>query len=348
MRIAMVAPPWYPVPPLGYGGIELVVHLLTGSLTRGGHEVILFAAEGSQHNAIELAPSDWSQDLGRAAHVIREATYLARVYARLDEMEVDVVHEHNESAGLVVATRRPPAPTVATIHSDLAEPHRTFMREVEGKDVGLVAISAAQAARAPEVPWLGTVHNAVDVDALICGAEKGGYLLELARICPDKAQHIAIGVAAELGLPLILAGKIEERAESEAYFRDQIEPHLGERVRWLPDVGGKDKAALLAGADAMLFPIQWEEPFGLAMVEAMASGTPVVAIARGAAPELIDEGVTGFLAHDADGMVAACRRIHEIDTRRCAEVARDRFSPDRMAAGYLEIYRAAIERFGTG
>ena len=346
MRIAMVAPPWYPVPPDGYGGIELVVHLLTAGLRRLGHEVVLFGAEGSGHGAIELAPAAWAQDLGGPQHRVREATYLARVYSRLDEMTVDLVHEHNESAGILVASRRPPAPIVATIHSNLAEPYSTFMNEVDRTAVGLVAISAAQAAQAPTLPWLGMVHNAPDTDSLRSGTEKGGYLLELARICPDKAQHISIDVAAELGLPLVLAGKIEERPESYAYFKEQIEPRLGEKVRWLPDVAGREKAELLAGAVAMLFPIQWEEPFGLAMVEAMASGTPVVAIARGAAPELIEEGVTGFLVGDAEGLVAACRRIDEIDTRRCAEVARARFSPERMAAGYLEVYRVAKDRFG--
>ena len=343
----MVAPPWYPVPPAGYGGIELVVHLLIAGLRCRGHEVIVFAAEGSGSDAIELAPRSWGGDLGGASHLVRQATYLSRVYSRLDQMSVDLVHEHNEAAGILVASRHPTVPVVATLHSDLDEPYRTFMEGVDLSSVGLVAISAAQAARAPELPWLGTVHNAVDIDSLLTGAEKGGYLLELARICPDKAQHISIQVAAELGLPLVLAGKVEESAQSQAYFEEVIKPHLGERVRWLPNVGGKEKAELLARAVAMIFPLQWEEPFGLAMVEAMASGTPVVAISRGAAPEIIEEGVTGFLVTDAGEMVAACRRIGEIDTQRCAEVARRRFSPHRMASGYVKLYEAAIARFRT-
>lgn len=344
----MVAPPWYPVPPTGYGGIELVVHLLIAGLGRLGHEVVLFAAEGSGHDAIELAPSAWGGELGGPSHLVRQATYLSRVYARLDQMSVDLVHEHNEAPGILVASRHPTAPIVATLHSDLAEPYRTFMEGVDPASVGLVAISAAQAAQAPELPWMGTVHNAVDVDSLLTGAPKGGYLLELARICPDKAQHISIQVAEELGLPLVLAGKVEERPESEAYFEKEIKPKFGEMVRWLPDVGGREKAELLAGAVAMIFPLQWEEPFGLAMVEAMASGTPVVAIGRGAAPEIIEEGVTGFLVDDAEEMVAACRRIGEIDPQRCAEVARGRFSPDRMAAEYLKLYEVAIAGFQRG
>lgn len=340
----MVAPPWYPVPPQGYGGIELVVHLLTGALKRQGHEVFLFAAEGSQHGAKALAPAQWTEDLGGPLHLIRECTYLARVYSCLDEIEVDVIHEHNEAAGILAAWGRARAPLVATLHSDLSEPYLAFAREVHQDHAGLVAISAAQAAQVPDFSWLGMVHNAVDLDALHTADQKGGYFVELARICPDKAQHLAIEVAMELGRPLVLAGKVAEGEEAENYFREEIEPHLGDRITWLPNVAGKEKADLLAGADAMLFPIQWEEPFGLAMVEAMASGTPVVAIDRGAAPELIEDGITGFLASDAAGMVAACRRLGEIDVRRCAEVARDRFSPDRMATGYLDVYQSAIDR----
>ena len=341
----MIAPPWYPVPPRGYGGIENVVHLLTAGLRGRGHEVILYASEGSGHDAIELAPGGWDADLGRPGQTVRVATYLSRVHDHLAHLTVDVIHDHNESAGIAMAAGRTGAPTVATIHSNLAEPELTFLHDVDPDALGLVAISSAQAAAAPSLAWLGTVHNAVDVEALLPGSAKGGYLLELARICPDKAQHIAIEVAAEVGLPLVLAGKIEE--QSEGYFRDLIEPRLGDRVRWIPDIGGRAKAELLAGAVAMLFPLQWEEPFGLAMVEAMASGTPVVAIARGSAPELIDDGVTGFLTGDAGGMVAACRRLAEIDVVRCAEVARDRFSPQRMTAGYLEVYQTAMEKLGA-
>lgn len=337
----MIAPPWYPVPPRGYGGIELVVDLLTSGLQELGHEVILFAAEGSRDEAIALAPAGWAEDLGGARQVIRAATYLERVYTRLDAISVDVVHEHNEAIGIVVGGRRPPGPIVATIHSSLTEPHLTSLREVDTGSIGLVAISRAQAASAPDLGWVGTVHNAVDIDSLRADSEKAGYLLQLARICPDKGQHIAIEVAAELEMPLVLAGKIEESRDSQAYFREKVEPHLGDRVNWVPDVGGRDKADLLSRAEAMLFPLQWDEPFGLAMVEAMASGTPVVAFARGSAPEIIEEGVTGFLVNGVGEMVAACRRLAEIDPARCAEVARDRFSPARMAAGYLEVYRAA-------
>ena len=340
----MVAPPWYPVPPDGYGGIELVVHLLTGALKRRGHEVLLLAQEGSGHGALGLAPAGWSSDLGAPLQLIRASTYLARVYNHLASAEVDVIHEHNEAAGIIAAWGRARSPCVATLHSDLSEPYLAFVNEVDADAAELVAISAAQAAQAPQVPWAGMVHNAVDLDALDSVRPKEGYFLELARICPDKAQHLAIEVAAELGRPLVLAGKVAEGAESEEYFREKVEPHLGNRVTWVRNVSGREKSHLLSGADAMLFPLQWDEPFGLAMVEAMASGTPVVAIGRGAAPELIEEGITGFMVADAEGMVAACTRLHEIDVRRCADVARDRFSPDRMASRYLEIYEAAIRR----
>lgn len=141
---------------------------------------------------------------------------------------------------------------------------------------------------------------------------------------------------------LVLAGKIAEGAQP--YFEEEIEPHLGSQVEWIEDSAGKAKAELLAGARALLFPIQWEEPFGLAMVEAMASGTPVVATPRGAATEIVEEGMTGLLAEDTDGLVAAVRRLDQIDRKRCCEHARDRFSPRRMADGYEAVYRTAIRR----
>ena len=344
LRIALIAPPWYPVPPGGYGGIELVVYLLAGELGRLGHEVTVFGRQGGRDGfeLVALAPESWTADLGERDQAAREATYLRQAYRMLRQRAFDVVHENSGHFGiLMAATHQLQSAPVATLHGDLTEADARFLGSVH-RVVELVAISRAQQGMVAGVRWAGVVHNAVDAGHLRLGRGRGGYLLDLARICPEKGQHLAIEVARRAGLRLVLAGKVAEGAED--YFREQIEPHLGKRVEWIEDAAGTDKADLLGGAAALIFPIQWEEPFGLAMVEAMASGTPVVATPRGAAIEIVDEGVTGLLAEDVDGLVEAVGRLGEIDRKRCSEHARDRFSARRMALGYEEVYRSAIER----
>ncbi len=344
LRIALVAPPWYPVPPPGYGGIELVVHLLARELGARDHHVTLFGGEGSDSapDVRVLAPGWWSGDLGTQLRRVRELTYARRVYRQIADGRFDIVHDHNEFAGMIVASSvRLPIPVVSTFHGALREPDLTFLLEVD-KDLGLVAISEAQRASAPLIEWAGVVHNAVDSLHLDVGLKKDDYLLCLARITPDKGQHLAIEVARRAGRPLILAGKLEQTSK-EYFFRD-IEPRLGPDVRWIQDIGGQSKARLLARARALLFPIQWEEPFGLAMVEAMASGTPVVAFDRGAARELVEPGVTGYLVRGVDEMVEALERLDRIEPVTCAGRARERFGPARMADGYEEIYERVISR----
>jgi len=204
--------------------------------------------------------------------------------------------------------------------------------------VRLVAISASQAASAPDVAVAGVVYNAVDIDVPVV-RHKDSYLLELARITPDKGQHLAIEVARRTGRKLVLAGKVEATREGERYFRERIAPALGEQIRYIPNVEGKEKQDLIGRAAAGIYPLQWAEPFGLAMVECMVAGTPVIALGVGAAPELIEPRVTGFVCRDVEQMVAAVGLLDEIDPVDCASEARRRFSPRRMAEGYLKVYR---------
>lgn len=343
-HIVLVAPPWYPVPPHGYGGIELVVALLARELRRLGHRVTLFASEGSEQAEV-LAPGGWGRALGLPAAHPLEGAYLARVQRRLRELpDIDVIHDHSGPAGLVCSMTAGLAPVVHTVHGPVGEEQRTFYGEV-GDEVSLVAISKAQRAAAPAVRWAGVVHNAVDVEHLRAGTPNHGdpYLLCLARISPEKGQHVAIEVARRAGMRLVLAGKVDAVAETQLYFREQVEPHVdGRDVVYLSSVHGAEKARLLARATALLAPIQWEEPFGLSVAEAMASGTPVVATPRGATPELVVDGVTGFLAESVDDMVSALRRVGEIDPLECGRIARQRFHPSVLASGYLQVYEAAI------
>lgn len=348
-HVVMVAPPWYPVPPDGYGGIELVVGLLCDALRQAGHRVTLLAAEGSQRGAIALAPRSWRADLGTPTERLRELTYASRVADAVTELgQVDVIHDHCGFSTLVAASLTGVAPVVHTVHGDIPEPYASFYSEIAPR-AGFVSISAAQRRSLVGLPWIGTVHNAVDVDSLqVTSADKEPYLLCLARICPDKGQHIAIEVARRAGMRLVLAGKVEAIPEATEYFERYVAPAVdGDRVVHIRNVAGHEKTQLLGRAHAMLAPLQWDEPFGLAMVEAMASGTPVIAMARGAAPELVLEGSTGFLVHDVDGMTAAVPLVAGLDPWECAEATRARFSPSVMAAAYLQTYERAIGKWRT-
>jgi glycosyltransferase involved in cell wall biosynthesis len=349
LQVVLVAPPWYPVPPHGYGGIELVVSLLDRELRRRGHRVTVIASDGSP-GAVPCAPRHWDADLGSPQQGVREATYATNVMRTLDKLgPVDVLHDHAGTitlAGLAFGGR---APVLHTVHGPLTDAERDLYRSLGGA-VDLVAISDSQRESAPEQNWVGRVHNAVDFDSLEVAdpSEKRPYLLCLARICEDKGQHIAIEVARRAGLSLVLAGKVEPNKAGKLYFEERIAPHIdGTTVVHIPNAAGAEKARLLSRARAALAPIQWAEPFGLAMVEAMASGTPVIATSRGAAPELIRHGHTGFLADNVDDMAAAVGESAEIDPEECAWETRTRFSPEAMAEGYLRVYESVAQPLGS-
>jgi len=350
LRIAIVAPAWYPLPPKGYGGTELVVHLLHTELRLMGHEVMVFGAEGSGAGVTMLADAAWSHDLGGPAEAARQATYLARVYEAMGGREFDVIHDHTGFEGLLLALQSGLAPVVVhTMHGELSEPMCTFYKEVDAR-ARLCAISLAQAASAPDVKLAGIVHNAVELPAAPPSASHERYLIEVARITPDKGQHLAIKVAQRAGRKLILAGKVERSGEGLRYFEEQVEPFLSPTVEYYPNVAGAQKARLISRAAAGIFPLQWAEPFGLAMVECMVAGTPIVALRVGSTPELIEAGVTGFLAEDVDDLVKGVSRLDEIDRVRCATVARERFSPRHMAERYLAVYRRGsveVEAFAS-
>lgn len=346
-RIAFIVSPWFPVPPPGYGGIEIMAYNLACELTRRGHRVTVIGRQGSQgpFEAINLAPESWTAQLGTAQEPARQSLFLYRAYEVVRRRAFDVIHDHSGPTGiLVAATSTLQAPVVATLHGPLTEAEGDFLAAVDRK-VHLVAISRAQQALVAGVEWRSVVHNAVDPShyrPVTDPSEKGDYIVELARISPDKGQHVAIELAERLGTRLVLAGKIDHNARD--YFEQKVKPHLNGRITWRENVQGREKAELLARARAMVFPIQWEEPFGIAMIEAMVSGTPVIATPRGAAPEIVDPGVTGWIANDVEGMADAFRRLGEIDLRRCADEAAQRFGPKQMADGYLGVYERAIEQ----
>jgi glycosyltransferase involved in cell wall biosynthesis len=342
----MIVSPWYPVPPTGYGGIELMAYHLASELQRRGHQVSVIGQQGSKglFETIAIAPESWSSQLGTRDQLPRESLFLYRAYDLVRRRAFDVVHDHSGLAGiLLAASSRLQTPVVATLHGDLTEAEGEFLAAIDHR-VHLVAISRAQQALVAGVDWRRVVYNAVnpnDYTPITQPDQKHNYVLQLARISPTKGQHIAIEVARRIGIHLVLAGKVDN--DSTEYFEREVKPHLGDSVTWHENVSGEEKQQLLARARAMLFPIQWEEPFGIAMVEAMVSGTPVIAMARGAATELVEPGVTGYLVHDAEGFIEAYSRIGEIDLERCVKRAGERFGPGQMADGYQSVYERAID-----
>jgi glycosyltransferase involved in cell wall biosynthesis len=249
-----------------------------------------------------------------------------------------VVHDHSV-AGPLLADDRPL--TILTAHGPSDGGFLEYY-EVLTRHVRLVAISEAQRNLAPQVRWFATVHNAIPVEEYPFRADKEDFLLFLGRMSPDKGAHLAIEVAREADRPLLLAGKCSEPAEKE-YFHSEIEPALDAEVGWLGEVDDRTKKELLAQAWCLLFPIQWEEPFGLVMAEAMACGTPVVACPRGAAPELIRDGETGYLRADVAELARAVESCGSIEPKACRDHVRSRFDVEVMVSGYEAVYRRAIQ-----
>jgi glycosyltransferase involved in cell wall biosynthesis len=343
LRIAVLSPVWFAVPPTGYGGIELVVSLLADGLADAGHDVTLFASGDSLTKAKLSAvyPTAPSELIGRSIPELRHAL---ACYDRVDEFDVINDHSGMPAAALGGAVRKP---VLHTVHGPLDS---SDAQEIYGRiarvapRVGLISISENQRRPMPDLPWAATVPNAIDLSIYPTKPHRGDYLLFLGRMSPDKGGHRAVAVAMELGLPLKMAGKLREVKERQ-YFAEFVEPHLGHGgIEWLGEVTHGEKVELLQDARATLFPIEWEEPFGLVMIESMACGTPVIATRHGAVPEVIEHGVSGIIVDNYRQMAAALDEADALDPLECRHYVEERFAPERMVAGYEQAYREAIER----
>jgi glycosyltransferase involved in cell wall biosynthesis len=341
MRIAILSPPWFAVPPSGYGGIEWIVSLLSDGLADAGHEVTLFASGDSRTKAklaavFETAPSEL---IGKTMPDLRHAL---ACFERADEF--DVINDHagplSLALGGLVAT-----PVLHTVHGPLdGEPGRIYDGLARlAPNVGLISISLNQRRPKPELNWAGNCFNALDLQLYPCKPHRGDYLLFLGRMSPDKGAHRAIAVAMESGMPLKLAGKKQDPKERR-YFEELVQPHLSEEIEYLGEVSHGEKVELLQNARATLFPIEWEEPFGLVMIESMACGTPVIATRRGAVPEVIEDRRSGIIVDDYREMPAALERGDALDPLECRRYVEERFAPRRMVEDYLAVYEAAAER----
>lgn len=340
MRIAQIAPLYERVPPLLYGGTERVVSYLTDELVRQGHDVTLFASGDSITNARLVPCSERSLRLDKrvADPLAHHFVMLERVFTRADEF--DVVHFHIDYLHYPFSQRQKDFCHVSTLHGILDLPDlRPLYRMFD--QVPVVSISDSQRRPLSWANWLGTVHHGLPADLYQARNEPGNYLLFLGRVSVEKRLDRAIEIAKRTGMPLKVAAKIDN--SDRKYFDKSIRPLLDDPlVEWIGEVGESGKQDLLANAYALLFPIDWPEPFGLVLIEAMACGTPSIAYRCGSVPELVEEGVTGFIVDDLAAAVEAVGKVASVDRAACRRRFEERFSVGRMADGYLKIYEQIL------
>jgi glycosyltransferase involved in cell wall biosynthesis len=336
MRIAQIAPLFEPVPPKLYGGTERVVGGLTEELIRRGHEVVLFAS-GDSHTSAHLVPcSRRALRLDPAAG--DPAAYVSAQVGRVARLarSFDLIHNHVGHLAFALA-RLVPVPTISTMHGRLDLPEIADLFE-EFDDVALVSISDAQRAPLPDARWAGTVYNGIDVGRFTVRERSGQYLAFLGRVSPEKGPARAIEIARAAGMPLRMAAKVDPADRD--YFEMVVRPMLNRPdVEFIGEIDEAAKSEFLGNAYAYLFPIDWPEPFGITMVEAMACGTPVIATAAGSVPEIVDHGRTGFICRTIEEMIDAVAAVPRIDRRRCRAHVEARFTVARMTDGYEAVYR---------
>jgi glycosyltransferase involved in cell wall biosynthesis len=342
MRIAQIAPLTESVPPQAYGGTERVVSYVTEALVRLGHEVVLYASGDSSTTAELRSCCDVSLRSDPVAGDPAEAhqAMMRRVLAEADEF--DVLHFHTGWHELPLLDRIP-VPCVSTMHGRMDWPGiQERLRAAPG--FPLVSISDAQRQPIPDANWVATIHHGLPDTLAVPDRGKRDYLAFLGRISPEKRPDLAIEIARRAGLKLKIAAKID-RVDRE-YFETVIAPLLarGDDVEFVGEFGEADKMRFLAGAHALLFPIDWPEPFGLVMIEAMSCGTPVIAYPRGSVPEIVAPGSTGFIVRDVPEAVAAVGRVGGLDRHRIRDTFRRRFSAERMAADHVSLYEDLIAR----
>jgi glycosyltransferase involved in cell wall biosynthesis len=347
MRIAQIAPVWFPVPPKGYGGIELMVSLLADGLADAGHDVTLFASGGSVTRAQLVSPMTTPPDPRLLGNPWYDAFHALDAYLHVDahaSEPFDIVHDHAGIVGPTLGTlfaKLSGTPVFHTLHGPWTDEAKLLYADV-APWVRLVAISQAQQAMSAGIAHAGTVYNGIDVNAYPYRAAKEQRLVYIGRANSDKGPVEAIEIARQAGLPMTMILKRAEPPE-RAYFDAEVAPLLGDDIELLENVSHERKTEELGRACAFVFPIRWPEPFGLVMTEAMACGTPVVTTNWGAAPELVDDGVTGFRRETTAELVAAVARVGELDPAACRARVVDRFSAQSMVRGYEALFHQATQ-----
>jgi glycosyltransferase involved in cell wall biosynthesis len=341
MRIAQVAPLCERVPPKLYGGTERVVAFLTDELVNQGHDVTLFASGDSETLATlaPMCPRAQRLDGGRMDTLAEHILMIERVLQRAGEF--DLVHFHIAQMHFPIA-RRLPTPHVTTLHGRLDMPELVPLYR-EFADIPIVSISDAQRSPLPDAGWIGTVYHGLPPCLLRFQPSPGSYLAFLGRISPEKRVDRAIAIAKASGCPLRIAAKVD--AADRDYFERDIRALLDHPlIDFVGEIGESAKSEFLGGARALLFPIDWPEPFGLVQIESLACGTPVIAFRGGSVPEIVDAGATGFIVESIDEAVRAVAAIDRIDRRACRQVFERRFSVARMARDYVRLYKRVADK----
>ena len=337
MRIGIIAPPWIPIPPPAYGGIESFIDVLALELAAAGHEVVL-AASGDSTCPVERLPGFPPSDHSAIGCTAPELRHLIRAYAELDDVDVIV---DNTLGGPVLARSAARRPVVTIVHS----PFEDIVLELYGAtapDMAFVAISHHQASTSRHIRVEEVIHHGIRVEDVPIGSG-GREACFLGRMHPAKGLVEAIRVAALAGIPLRIAAKMHEPLE-HAYFEDVVRPALGSNAEYVGELSTEEKFALLGSSCAMLNPIQWDEPFGLVMIEALATGTPVVATPRGSVPEIVEHGRTGFIHEELDALSAALRETSSLERGACRASVEERFTAARMAQKYAELFERMLRR----
>jgi glycosyltransferase involved in cell wall biosynthesis len=349
MKIAMVVPPWIKIPPKGYGGIEVLVSLLTDGLVEKGHEVGLFSVGTTETkgNLFSVFDDEMIHYLNKptSSFLNVAAAHTLTSYMEIEKGGYDIIHDHTWKEGLLCA-QFIDIPVVHTLHSPIDGENKDFYKiftKYKSDQIHFVSISDFQQRCLPGLNYSRTIYNGLLIDKYPFVEKKDDFFFFIGRFNPEKAPHLACEIAKRLDLNLILAGKVNEQDEKD-YFNEYIEPYLSSKIKFIGEVDhwSKEKMDLFSKGRGYLYPIQWDEPFGITMAEAMACGTPVLTLKRGSTPEVVEDGVTGFVEEDLDGIVESMKQIDQIDPKKCRERVQRLFTAEVMTDNYEEVFKSII------
>lgn len=343
MKIAIVVPPWFKVPPERYGGIEVIASHLTEGLVAKKHDVTLFTVGGAETKSKVFSIFDKEMksqlDAQLPSFLNTAITHSVASYIEISQNNYDIIHDHTWKEGLCSAAFID-TPTVHTIHGPLDD-KRFYSLFTNRHGIHFTTVSKFQQTRAPELNYVGVVYNSVDIHKYPYIKDKEDFFCYMGRFNSEKSPHLACKAAKELGLKLYLAGKINEKSERE-YFDNHIKPYLNDKIVYLGEVDEEKKIELFSKSKGFLYPLMWDEPFGITLIEALACGTPVVTFRRGATPEIVEHEVTGYVVDSMDEFLDGIRSIDRIDPKQCRERAENMFSVETMVERYERIYTKVL------